>query len=333
MTPLVSILIPAFNAESSIAETLTSAISQTWPRKEIIVVDDGSKDRTLEVARRFESSGVKVVSQPNQGAATARNNAYSLSKGDYIQWLDADDLLAPDKVSNQMKAVAAVGNPRVLLSSSFGLFMYRPTHARFTPSPLWCDLSPKEFLLRKLEHKSYMQTAVWLVSRELAEAAGPWNVKMLSDDDGEYFCRVLLASEAVRFVGASKVYYRSIGNQRLSYVGRSNKKLDALWGSMKLHIGYLRSLDDDDRVRVSCVTYLQNYVFDFYPARPDILEEMDQLAGELGGRLGPPRLSWKYSWIQSLFGWDAAQRAQLLLPGVKWSLIQTWDNVASRIGG
>ena len=73
--PLVSILIPAFNAQSWIADTLGSAMAQTWPRKEIIVVDDGSTDQTVAVARKFESAGVRVVTEKNAGAAAARNKA------------------------------------------------------------------------------------------------------------------------------------------------------------------------------------------------------------------------------------------------------------------
>ena len=70
----------------------------------------------------------------------------------------------------------------------------------------------------------YMQTASWLVSRELAEAAGPWDTRLLGDDDGEYFCRVLLASDGVRFVPEAKVYYRTSGTSSLSYIGNSDKK-------------------------------------------------------------------------------------------------------------
>src|SRR3984885_14720915 len=92
--PLVSIVIPAYNAEKWIADTLRSAIAQTWERKEIIVVDDGSTDQTHAIARQFEAQGVRVVKQENQGASAARNKAFSLSHGDHIQWLDADDLLA-----------------------------------------------------------------------------------------------------------------------------------------------------------------------------------------------------------------------------------------------
>ncbi len=81
MKPLVSILIPAYNAEKWISDTLRSAIAQTWDRKEIIVLDDGSTDQTLAVARQFESEQLRVVSQKNQGAAATRNNALPAKQG------------------------------------------------------------------------------------------------------------------------------------------------------------------------------------------------------------------------------------------------------------
>jgi glycosyltransferase involved in cell wall biosynthesis len=331
MMPLISILIPAHNAEKWIADTIRSAIAQSWQRKEIIVVDDGSTDQTLEIARQFESESVRVVWQENQGAAAARNKALSLSQGDYIQWLDADDLLASDKIAKQMETLDPVYSRRTLLSSSFGQFMYRPQRARFTPTALWCDLSPAEFLLRKLGHRVFMQTAVWLVSRELTEAAGPWDTSMISDDDGEYFCRILLASDGIRFVRDARVYYRSVGTLRLSYVGRSNRKLEALWRSMQLHIIYLRSLEDSERVRAACIQYLQNYLIVFYPLRLDIAKDMRKVARELGGQLDVPRLPWKYSWIKTFFGWDCACRAQLFLPSVRWSVVRIWDKALFRI--
>ena len=142
MKPLVSILIPAFNAQEWIADTITSAVRQTWPRKEIIVVDDGSRDRTLAIARRFASKEVSVVTQANQGAAAARNQAFSICQGDYIQWLDADDLLAPDKIARQIAAVDQGASKQTLLSSARGRFMYRPHRANFVPTLPWCDLSP-----------------------------------------------------------------------------------------------------------------------------------------------------------------------------------------------
>ena len=331
MTPLVSVLIPAYNAEQWLAQALRSALAQTWPNKEIVVVDDGSSDGTLRVARRFESETVHVVTQNNQGAAAARNLAFSLSQGDYVQWLDADDLLSPDKIAKQMELVVSGAGCRTLLSSSWGQFLYRPERATFKASPLWCDLSPSEFLIRKLAYKAAMQTAAWLVSRELTESAGPWDTTMHVDDDGEYFCRVLLASDGIRFAPGAHVYHRCVGTMRLSYVGQSDRKMEALWRSMQLHMSCLRLLDDGARARSACVQYLRNYVIDFYPSRLDILEQMQRAAAELGGSLTQPHLSWKYAWIRALFGWRWAQRAQLLLPGVKWSFIRFWDNALFRL--
>src|SRR5262249_50107119 len=146
--PLVSILIPAFNAEEWIAASINSAISQSWEHKEIIVVDDGSTDGTLSIARQFESESVRIVTQTNAGASAARNRAFSLSRGEYIQWLDADDLLAPDKISKQMEALSQCQGRRTVVSSAWGSFMHRPHRAKFVPTSLWCDLSRGEWLLR-----------------------------------------------------------------------------------------------------------------------------------------------------------------------------------------
>src|SRR6267378_3350936 len=125
MKPLVSILIPAYNAEHWIAYTLQSAVEQTWPHKEIIVVDDGSTDRTAEVARRFASKNVKVVSTENQGLSAAVNYAYRLCQGDYIQELDADDILAPDKIERQLAALRETDSKRILLSGPWAYFYYQ----------------------------------------------------------------------------------------------------------------------------------------------------------------------------------------------------------------
>jgi glycosyltransferase involved in cell wall biosynthesis len=325
MKPLVSILIPAFNAEAWIADTIRSAIEQTWPHKEIIVVDDGSTDRTFAVARQFASKGVAVVTHANQGAASTRNRAFSLSQGEYIQWLDADDLLSRDKVEKQLEAAAEIQSSRTLLSSSWGSFAFRSERAEFYPTSLWCDLSPAEWLVHKMGENLHMQTATWLTSRELTKAAGAWDERLFVDDDGEYFCRVLLASDGVRFVPGAKVFYRMTPSSRLSYIGRSDKKKDAQLLSMQLHVKYIRSLEDSERVRAACITYLQTWLINFYPERPDIVQQLEALAISLGGRLEVPRLSWKYAWIKRLLGWEAAKNAQIVLPRLKSFVLRSWD--------
>jgi len=323
MEPLVSILIPAYNAESWISDTVTSAIHQTWSRKEIIVVDDGSTDQTLAVAKRFESSNVKVVGQSNSGASAARNKALSLSQGDYIQWLDADDLLECNKIAKQME-VAKHGTKRTLLSSAWGRFMYRPRKAKFLPTPLWCDLGPIEWVLRHLEESVFISSMAWLVSRDLVEVAGPWNTQLSNNDDGEYACRTVLASDGVRFVPEAKSYYRTLIGSSLSN-NRSPRKLESMCHCMELIIGYLWNREQSPRTSAACLKYLRDGLIFFYPERPDLVRRAKTLAATLGGELPAPKLPIRYDWIDRLFGLSTAKRVQANYNSVKWSLIRGWD--------
>ena len=328
MKPLVSILIPAYNSETMDRRNAPfGGCAQTWPRKEIIVVDDGSKDHTAEVAQRFASNQVRVVSKQNEGAAATRNHALRLSQGDYVQWLDADDLLVPDKIERQLSTLRDGDSKRVLLSGPWAFFSYRIQKARFSATSLWRDLSPVEWLLRKMGENLHMQTATWLTSRELVEAAGSWDTRLLSDDDGEYFCRVLLASEGTRFVPEARVFYRVTPSSRLSYIGTSDKKQDAMVVSMKLHIQYVRSLEESERVRKACLTYMQNWLRAFYPERPDIFAELQKLAAELGGHLEePPDYELEvHAWMRPIFGYKTAKSSQMLLSQLKSGLAGRWD--------
>ena len=331
MKPLVSILITAYNAEDTIAYSLESAIAQTWQHKEIIVVDDGSTDRTAEVVRQFKD--VKLVSTENRGLSRAENSAFPLSQGDYIQYLDSDDLLAPDKIERQLAALSDFDNRRVLLSSPWAPFYYRIRHADFVRNSLCQDLSPVEWLLRKIGENLHMQNATWLVSRELAEAAGPWDTRLHFDQDGEYFCRVLLASEGTRFVPGTGIYYRASSGDRISFIGNSDKKKESLLLSMRLHIHYLRSLEESERVRKACLAYIQTWCGHFYPERPDLMQEARQLATMLGGRLEIPELSWKYLWIQKLFGFALAKRCRVRWNRYKSSVIRSWDRALFYLEG
>ena len=272
-----------------------------------------------------------MVSQDNEGSAAARNRALQLSQGDYIQWLDADDLLAPDKIEKQLHALGEVANKKILLSAPWAHFNYRISRARFAPTSLYHDLSPVEWLLRKMSENLHMQTGTWLTSRELSQAARPWDTRLSSDDDGEYYCRVLLASEGTRFVPDAKVFYRITSSNRVSYVGTSDKKKDSLFLSMKLHIQYLRSLEESERVRTACLNYIETWYPNFYPERTDIVAELQAIAAELQGHLEAPRLRGKYAWMKPIVGYRAAKRIQMVLPRVKSSLLRSWDKAMYKL--
>lgn len=330
MQPLVSILIPAFNTAEFVGDAIRSALAQTWRRTEIIVVDDGSTDGTAAVCRQLAAPTVSVVSRPHRGASAARNEALALCQGDYVQWLDADDLLAADKIERQLAAIDPATDRRTLLSGSWAHFRHRPHRAAFHPSPLWADLSPAEWLRRKLAYGVYMQNATWLVSRELTDAAGPWKTRLSVDNDGEYFCRVLLASDTVRFIPEAKAFYRRrVGS--LSVTGTDRRKIEDRFLSTELHVGYLRTLEDSEATREACLSYLQRYFALVYPDRPDLIDQTQRLAGSLGGRLAAPRASWKYGWIAALFGWTHAKRVQVTYNRYKSAALNRVDAVLARL--
>lgn len=102
MTELVSIVIPCYNNEAFLREAIASALSQTYPFVEVIVIDDGSTDDSPDILCTF-GDRIRWETQPNQGAPVARNRGLALAQGTYIKFLDADDVLVPDAIERQVQ--------------------------------------------------------------------------------------------------------------------------------------------------------------------------------------------------------------------------------------
>ncbi len=303
MTKLISILIPSYNAEKSVGQAIESALNQSWGNKEIIIVDDGSNDCTLDIARRYESKIVKVVHQENRGAAAARNRALELAQGEYIQWLDADDLLAPDKIACQLEETQTESHEDILLSSSWGTFYQCAEKAKMSPSGLWRDLSPVEWLISKMENNSWMAIESWLVNRKLTKLAGPWNEALFRDNDGEYFCRVVSASKWIKFIPEAKCYCR-IGNKKSvsSSFSLSEEKLESLLLSVKLCINYLIALEDSNRSREAAFNFLRENLRFFILAGQKIPTEANKLAESMGYILPRTYMGLKHRIFMKVFG-------------------------------
>lgn len=105
--PLISIIIPVFNGEKTIKETIESVLNQTVTDFELLVINDGSQDGTVGIVECIQDSRIKVFSYPNAGQSTSRNRGIELAQGDYISFIDADDLWIPDKLEAQLKALQA----------------------------------------------------------------------------------------------------------------------------------------------------------------------------------------------------------------------------------
>jgi len=325
MPDLVSVLVPAYNASRWIRYSIDSVLRQSWPRIELIIVDDGSKDNTAAIAKAFESPSVKVVRQENAGASAARNRAYSLAQGEYVQWLDADDVLAPSKIATQMAEVEAERDNCALFSSAWAYFRYRTSKASFRPTPLWQDATPVEWLQRKFQHNLFMPPNTWLVSRTLTEAAGPWNTDLSLDDDGEYFARVVARSTRIRFLRKAEAYYRVLGAETLSK-SYSRERIESQFNSMNLQIEQLCRLDDGPETGAAIVAFLESALWFFHPESPDLVREASAMAQTYGTTLKLPKLPKKYSVFEKFLGYSRARGVQRTYNKIKASALGNSDH-------
>jgi glycosyltransferase involved in cell wall biosynthesis len=314
--PLVSIIIPCHNAEPWLGATLESALGQTWRRFEVIVVDDGSSDGSAALARRFESRGVKVLQVVNGGAAVARNHGLRLASGDFVQYLDADDLLAPDKVAIQVECLLQTG-PEAVATCSWARFAQSPADATFRVEDevLWRDFSPAEWLIAAWRTHTMMATAAWLTPRTLIDRVGPWATEFgrnNSLDDMEYFARVVLASSVVRFCPAAKSYYRS-GIQGSLSRRRGNDGWAAMYASVHLTADRLLAKTTSPEAKLAAATSLQHLIYESYPQVPEHRKAAEGRIRLLGGTDLRPEAGSRTRLLHRLIGWKATNRLKAWL--------------------
>lgn len=307
MTPaLVSVLMPCYNAERWIGAALESVLAQTWPAVEVIVVDDGSTDASLAVATRYVRRGVRVESQENRGAAAARNTALRLATGDFIQYLDADDLLAPDKIERQVRGLAdrQAGD---VASGSWARFQDDPASAVFGPYPNARDLSGVELLQINFEEGCMMHPAAWLVPRPVAERAGEWNEALSLNDDGEYFARVALSAHGIHFVPDARSFYRSCVTGSLS-ARKDRRALESQYRATELIAGHLLAQDESPRTRAALAFAWKTAAMELYPGAPELSKRAEVHSRALGGSARRVPMGGRLRVASQVVGWRMAKR-------------------------
>jgi glycosyltransferase involved in cell wall biosynthesis len=212
--PLVSVIIPMFNAERFISETIQSVKNQTYKNWEIIIIDDGSTDNSSFLVENLNNPRIKLINVPNGGASKARNIGIRNAKGFYIQFLDADDILSPNKIEDQVKIFESNNHidlcfcKTIVFTHSLNLKTNLEVNSEIFDFE---TISGNELLktLLGINIKTYMiPISAYLVKKELIDVAGEWNETLTLDDDGEFFSRVLNCSKTVAFDKKGINYYR-----------------------------------------------------------------------------------------------------------------------------
>ena len=202
MLPKVSILIPCYNAEKWIDQAIKSALEQTYPHKEVIVVDAGSADSSLEIIKSFEGK-IRWETQQNQGGNVTRNRLLEQSTGEWLQYLDSDDYLLPDKVEKQVQFINQVPTVDVIYSPSvFEICDDQNPKQDILPIPKPHD--PWTLLVRW-----YLpQTGSPLWRKKAIAEVGGWKVDQPCCQEHELYLRLLINGKQFEYFHEAGSVYR-----------------------------------------------------------------------------------------------------------------------------
>ncbi|MBW4652118.1 MAG: glycosyltransferase [Kaiparowitsia implicata GSE-PSE-MK54-09C] len=320
MSKLVSILIPCFNAERWLAEAIESCLNQTYSNIEIIIIDDGSTDRSPEIIKQYSSTihRCRIISKftPNRGGNHARNLAFSLSHGDYIQYLDADDYILPEKIEKQVNFLEAV-NADIVYGD------WRRLYHQSDSSIVWGDpqISGEQsnLLERLLANDWWVAVAAFLYRRESVEKIGGWDENLTVAQDRDFFLRCVLSEAQVVYQSGCDSIYRYYGNVTVST--RSHRQW--LYGHITATAKAEKALSRADKLTKSnrdaiARSYLDSargmvqYDFHTYLSLVQKIATLDP-----SSNFNSYRFSFKA--VQSLFGFERAEKlvGLLLLTKIK----------------
>ncbi|WP_181009836.1 glycosyltransferase family 2 protein [Ornithinimicrobium sufpigmenti] len=201
--PLVSVVVPAYNSEATIGACLSGLLSQTYPRVEIVVVDDGSTDRTGDICRAHEPL-VRYVRQENAGSAAARNAAFALARGDLIAFCDADDMFLPAYLDRAVDAYREAGEGRhIVMCEALQLTATGVAHGR----RLIGGHFPRRRQRLAILQKNFLPI-LSVFPRELLDDVPGFAEDLDLVEDWEFWIRAVLAGWKVIFQSEPQALYR-----------------------------------------------------------------------------------------------------------------------------
>lgn len=291
-TKLVSVVVPAFNAGQTIVETLDSVFAQTYENLEVIVVNDGSTDNTMVVLEGY-SNPINIVSTENKGVSHARSFGFKHSKGDYIQYLDADDLLMPEKIEIQLRALVdqyadvAYGDWQKFKAEN-----NQVTIAEAIEREIEGDLEIALFTY------FWCPPAAILYSRQLCERL-KWNENLPVIQDARYFLDAAIAKGKFVYTKGIMAQYRTAQSNSLSQKSDLNfvrdlyentKSIYSLWKgeiNMDRKMAILKSLRHcinrlsvlDKRLAEEAIEFLLQIAPDYLPPEKGLLRILTKIIG------------------------------------------------------
>lgn len=303
--PLVSILIPLYNAEQYIEETISNVFKQSYRNIELIVVDDHSTDNSLEIAKKYSCDKVHIYTNPKKGGNSARNYAFHMCKGEYVKFMDADDYCSDDMIEKQMERILKDGNKDTLVFSP--VQMLYPDGRLILPSRgIDKDYTPGiELLIDIWRGKGWNCPHCHLMHRDLFIKSGGWDENIIKNQDGEFFAR--LADKASKALSVNDVFaiWRQTGSGVSSQM--SLKAQESMLQTYDIISHLILDYKDNEENRYNCARYIGSFVYRFYPQIEPIMQKVYEILDYLQQPLIlPERKIFKF--LRALLGWKIALR-------------------------
>jgi len=308
---LISIIVPVYNAEKYISETLNSILCQTHKPIEIICINDGSTDNSLAILKEY-SDWIIVLNQSNKGASVSRNTGLKVASGDYIKFWDADDLMNKMHIEAQYEAVKDY--PGYIASCKWGRFYdddYKST--LFKPESVWKNLHSINWIELALKQKGDMASSwLWLIPRDIITKSGGWNEGLSLNDDFEFSMRLLSKAKGVKFAQDAITYYRSGNNLSLAS-SNSHKSYKKALKSTELGTNHILQMDSSNKMKTLCANRYQEWVYRMYPDHLDLVKYAEEKIKNLGGSTKKMEGGTVFQSLRHIFGWKLAKRLQLTM--------------------
>ena len=236
---LVSVVIPAYNCEAYLAQAIDSALADDYPHKEVIVVNDGSRDGTLAVARSYEGR-IRVIDQANAGPPGARNNGIAAARGEFVAFLDGDDIWLQGKLSAQVRVMQAYSKVGTVYTTwhrwypaEDGQFQL-PQDMFAGPLGDAIDESLSGSVYHLLLLDCYLLTSTVMMRRALLDDIGPFDAELWNGDDYDMWLRAAHQAKVVKLAGVGTVYRILPGSVSRKPVAR-NFELDVIQRALLRH--------------------------------------------------------------------------------------------------
>jgi len=302
---------PCYNAESFLEDSINSVLSQSYTNFELIIVNDGSTDNTDRIVHSYHDSRINYFKQENKGQSSASNFGLRHAKGEYIKFLDADDVINDYHLEAQINTIK--DNKRALVSCKWGRFYHDDINTiQYVPEKVWRDMSSLEWVKESLSQKSDMMAAwLWLIPRDVIAKIGGWDERLSLNNDFEFSMRLLMNIDNVFFASEAILFYRS-GLLSLSSTKSEHAYRNAL---LSTHLGcsYLLKKEDSNLTRKLCANRYKEWLFRIFPDYPEFQFEIKNRIVELGGSERKIDGGVFFKLLCRIIGWRGAKLLQIKL--------------------